>query len=350
MAYYMGAAAAYLEEEGEKNYKRVTDITDFNLRTWTRLDRATFYFVLEQLADDLSRQNERNFAVPNDTQLLVGLSFLASGSFQWTMGGLFGVSQTTASDIIRRVVVALNRIAGDHIMFPSTVAELNATKQDFYRRGGIRNVVGVIDCTHIQFQPLKAEEAQYVDRKGLHSINVQLVCNEKLEISDVVARWPGSVHDSFIWNNCGLRETMIETDGWLLGDSGYPLEPWLLTKYRTPATEPQRRFNAAIGTVRSLIENVNGILKSRWRVLAKSGGEMLYRVDRVCDITVACCVLHNICVRRNVLAEDLEMIPAADLDYPRDVAADAVHENARGALRARAVATRDRLVEDDFNQ
>jgi nuclease HARBI1 len=350
MAYYMGAVAALDEEEGEKKYRRVTDITDFDLRTWTRLDRATFYYVLGLLVDDLSRQNERNYAVPADTQLLVGLSCLASGSFQWTMGGLYGVSQTTTSDIIRRVVVALNRIAVDHIKFPSTVAELNATKQDFYRRGGIRNVVGIIDCTHVQFQPLKAEEAQYVDRKGLHTINVQLVCNERLEITDVVARWPGSVHDSFIWSNCGLRESMIEIDGWLLGDSGYPLEPWLLTKYRNPVTDPQRQFNTAIGRVRSLIENVNGILKSRWRVLAKSGGEMLYRADKVCDITVACCVLHNICVRRNVVVEDLEMIPAADLNYPRDVAADAAHVNARAALRARAVAIRDRLVEDDFTQ
>lgn len=135
------------------------------------------------------------------------------------------------------------------------------------------------------------------------------------------------------------------------GDTGYPLEPWLLTKYRNPATDSQRRFNDAVGSVRSLIENVNGILKSRWRVLAKSGGQMLYSVGRVCDITMACCVLHNICVGRNVAAGDLEMIPAVEFNYPQ-VAADAAAGlgNARGALRAQAVAIRDRLVENDFAQ
>lgn len=75
---------------------------------------------------------------------------------------------------------------------------------------------------------------------------------------------------------------------------------------------------------------------------------MLYRVDRVCDITVACCVLHNICVKRNVPEGDLEMIPAVDLNYPRIDAAAAAHGNARGALRAQGMALRDQLVQDDF--
>jgi nuclease HARBI1 len=214
MAFYLAAAAAHVVNIDE-NYKRVTDFNDFDLRTWTRLDRGTFYYVLGLVEEDLVRQNDS--AVPTDTQLLVALSFLATGSFQWTVGGLYGVSQSACSDIIHRVVGGLNRIAIDHIKFPSTAAELNATKLDFYRASGIRNLVGIIDCTHIEFQPLQAEEAEYVDRKGLHSINVQLVCNRKLVITDVVARWPGSVHDSFIWNNCGLREIMVETDGWLLG-------------------------------------------------------------------------------------------------------------------------------------
>jgi hypothetical protein len=216
MAFYLAAVAADHEGNIVENYKRVTDLNDFDLRTWTRLDRNTFYYVLGLLEEDLTRQNVTS-CVPSDTQLLVGLSFLASGSFQWTVGGLYGVSQTACSDIIRRVVVGLNRIALDHIRFPSTAAELIATKLDFYRASGIRNVVGIIDCTHVEFQPLQAEEAEFVDRKGRHSINVQLVCNQKLEITDVVARWPGSVHDSFIWNSCGLRDIMVETDGWLLG-------------------------------------------------------------------------------------------------------------------------------------
>lgn len=43
------------------------------------------------------------------------------------------------------------------------------------------------------------------NRKGYFSLNVQTVCNSNLEITNVVARWQGSVHDSTIFNNSRLR-------------------------------------------------------------------------------------------------------------------------------------------------
>ena len=43
------------------------------------------------------------------------------------------------------------------------------------------------------------------NRKGYFSINVQATCNHDLRLLDVVARWPGSTHDSTIFNNCRLR-------------------------------------------------------------------------------------------------------------------------------------------------
>ncbi|RZC42826.1 DDE Tnp 4 domain containing protein, partial [Asbolus verrucosus] len=44
--------------------------------------------------------------------------------------------------------------------------------------------------------------------------------------------YPGSNHDSFIWRNSAVREALAEgtfSEGWLIGDSGYPQEPWLMT-------------------------------------------------------------------------------------------------------------------------
>lgn len=42
---------------------------------------------------------------------------------------------------------------------------------------------------------------------------------------NIVAKWPGSTHDSFILENSALKD-MFERgaipEGWLLGDSGYP--------------------------------------------------------------------------------------------------------------------------------
>ena len=49
--------------------------------------------------------------------------------------------------------------------------------------------------------------------------------NARLVILDLVARWPGSVHDSTIFSNSLIhaRFENREIDGYLLGDGGYEL-------------------------------------------------------------------------------------------------------------------------------
>lgn len=65
------------------------------------------------------------------------------------------------------------------------------------------------------------------NRKSYMSINVQTICDANLLITDVVARWPGSTHDSTIYQNSSRYrkfEEGIYGVSYLLGDSGYPLK------------------------------------------------------------------------------------------------------------------------------
>lgn len=82
---------------------------------------------------------------------------------------------------------------------------------------------------------------------GEIGINVQLVVDAGYKVLDVVARWPGSVHDSRILSKSGLlrRFTAGTFSGLLVGDSGDPCWPWLMTPYRSPESEAQERFNRA---------------------------------------------------------------------------------------------------------
>jgi hypothetical protein len=54
--------------------------------------------------------------------------------------------------------------------------------------------------------------------------------------TNIVVKWPGSTHDSFILNNSGIPDAMTGINGWLLGDSGYPLKKWLMTPLITQPT------------------------------------------------------------------------------------------------------------------
>ena len=83
----------------------------------------------------------------------------------------------------------------------------------------------------------------------------------------------------------------------LLGDSGYALKRWLITPVSRPTTRGENKVNRAHKKTRSLIERLFGILKRRWRILDHTGGTLCYSPSKVAKITIACCVLHNICRR-----------------------------------------------------
>lgn len=85
----------------------------------------------------------------------------------------------------------------------------------------------------------------YRNRKGYFSINTQVVINAKLEIIDIVAHWPGS-HDSTIFDHSRIK-TLLEMgrfgDSVLLGDSGYPTLPYLMTPLLNLTTAAEHLYN-----------------------------------------------------------------------------------------------------------
>lgn len=87
--------------------------------------------------------------------------------------------------------------------------------------------------------------------------------------------------------------------------------PWLMTPLRNPVPGPEERFNTALTSVRSLIERCNGLLKNRWRCLLKHRF-LHYSPEKAANITKACCVLHNMCIARNI--PDLEQHEEVDYD------------------------------------
>ena len=132
-------------------------------------------------------------------------------------------------------------------------------------KSGIPGIVGCIDGTHVRIQAPSEHEYLYVNRKGYHSINVQIVCNSDMGIVDLVARWPGSTHDARI-----LRESALQREfeagrinGLLLGDSGYPLKRWLMTPVIAEITAQERRYNEKHTQTRNIVERCIGVLKRR---------------------------------------------------------------------------------------
>lgn len=190
-------------------------------------------------------------------QLLCALRFYATGNHLLAVADTGGYSVATCSRIVKRVTEAIISLRDDFIQFPDIEAEQSKVKADFYRIARFPNVLGCIDCTHVKIQSpgtnfmhalvcrcyfkniptflsilwyviLGGDDAElFRNRKSYMSINVQTISSADLLVRDVVARWPGSSHDSTIYQS-SRRYAKFErgdyTGAYLLGDSGYPLK------------------------------------------------------------------------------------------------------------------------------
>ncbi|CAN8020719.1 unnamed protein product, partial [Ixodes persulcatus] len=112
---------------------------------------------------------------------------------------------------------------------------------------------------------------------------------------------PGSTHDSYMWRRSQMRPPFKSSQdshiSFNAGDSGYPLEPWLMTPVpgRPALGTPAGQYNQSHASMRAVVERCIGLLKSRFRCLHRH--RTLYHHPKIAGtIVAACAVLHNVCL------------------------------------------------------
>uniref|UniRef100_A0A3Q3EBC4 DDE Tnp4 domain-containing protein n=1 Tax=Labrus bergylta TaxID=56723 RepID=A0A3Q3EBC4_9LABR len=121
------------------------------------------------------------------------------------------------------LATAIISLSPSHIQFPYSIAKQAEIKQGFHAIAAFPNKIGAIDCTHIAIKGPSNKEFNYVNRKGFHSINVQIICDATLLLLNVVN------------SSVGVRHQ----------ETGYPLKPWLMTPLANPRTHQEQNYNRA---------------------------------------------------------------------------------------------------------
>jgi hypothetical protein len=275
-----------------------------------RMTKGAVMTLSEMLAPHIRWQNTKyRLAIPVIVRICCTLFKLAQGASLTICSELFAVGTSIVSTILYDTVRALNVVLRDEIAWP-TGQQLVQIQVEFRELCSLPAVVGAIDCTHIHIaKPAIGPEDYFYFKSGGYSLNCQAVVDNRKRFIDLYLGMPGSTNDARVLRcstlyRLGMQENLFDVrasmDGflpYLLGDSGYPLLPWLMTPHcnlRNP-TVLESLYNRKLCRGRVVVENAFGILKQTWReLLQKTELEVTY----LPNVITACALLHNFLLRQ----------------------------------------------------
>nr|XP_022331898.1 putative nuclease HARBI1 [Crassostrea virginica] len=139
----------------------------------------------------------RSYSLSSISQVEMALRYYVTGDNMKTIGDTLGFHKSSVSRSIRDVSQALVDISPNFIKWPSRDQKVDI-KRGFYTIEGFPAVIGAVDCTHVRIIAPSEYESTYVNGKGFHSIITQAICDYEGRFLNIVAKCPGSNHDSFI--------------------------------------------------------------------------------------------------------------------------------------------------------
>ncbi|RZS04600.1 hypothetical protein BHM03_00034957 [Ensete ventricosum] len=278
-----------------------------------KISRKTFNYICSLVRDDLMARTS-NFAFTDgktlslEDQVAIGLRRLSSGESLLNIGVSFGMNHSTVSQVTWRFVEAMEERGIHHLKWP-TSPEMEDIKSKFEEIQGLPNCCGAIDTTHIMMclPSVDATNKVWVDYEKKHSMVLQAVVDPDLRFRDIITGWPGSMNEVPVLQSSGFFKMCekgtrlngekvelpekLEVREYIIGDSGFPLLPWLLTPYQgKDLSDAKIEFNKRLSGTRMVAQRALARLKGRKLNDACSGVEL---ANKVVDYTSVLCDLEE---------------------------------------------------------
>ncbi|CAG8641187.1 8878_t:CDS:2 [Paraglomus occultum] len=280
------------------------DNQKYDFKTQFRIKRSTFDRLIETLSSHNNYQpSAYHRQTPLEFQIAVVLNRLANPMGYRQLETFLGVSQGSIFNFTRRFLNAVLDTLKPIITWP-TGDKLDAVIEGFAPaefRKRLPNVIGAVDGSHIPIKrPRTVYHNRYINRKNFHSIVLMAIVDNTERFTYIYSGQPGSMHDarvlkqSSFWRGVSHNPgRYFPNDTHILGDSTFPLMPWLLTPYKETAggrlTQAQKIYNKSLLSARMTVERAFGKLKSRWRILKQAMD--VDNLETAVDIIDVCCTI-----------------------------------------------------------
>ncbi|CAH3966476.1 unnamed protein product [Pieris brassicae] len=274
------------------------NMPDDTFRQYYRFTKQNMLKIVDLLRNDLE-VDLRGGGVPVELQVMAVIRYWARHGIQENCADVHGISQQTLSRLAQKVSIALCCKSSQYIKMPENSTEESTIMHQFEEISGMKNITGVLDCTHIKIQKISDNNGQsFINSQGQYSINTQVICDATLRIRDIVCRWRGSTDDARIYNESSIKRRFEENDffGKLMGDCAYPCSFHLLTPVLRPITEAEERYNQSFFETHNVVQQCMNVWKERFRILQDV---IRGSLNTAKTTVVACAVLHNIAMQLN---------------------------------------------------
>ncbi|XP_042479429.1 protein ANTAGONIST OF LIKE HETEROCHROMATIN PROTEIN 1 [Macadamia integrifolia] len=302
-----------------------------------RVSRKTFDYICSLVHQDLVSRppsgliNIEGRLLSVEKQVGIALRRLASGESQVSVGGAFGVGQSTVSQVTWRFIEAMEERAKHHLKWPNP-DRIEEIKSKFESAFGLPNCCGAIDATHIVMTlPAVETSSDWSDRANNYSMFLQGIVDDEMRFLDIVTGWPGGMTFSRLLKCSGffklcesqqrlnghvkMLSNGVEIREFIVGGAAYPLLSWLITPYGSDdLTSSMVEFNEKHKEAMLFAAKAFSQLKGAWRILHK----IMWRPDKckLPSIILVCCLLHNIIIDRgDKLQSDVPLLAHHDFGY-----------------------------------
>lgn len=191
---------------------------------------------------------------------------------------------------------------------PTTKNEWMETAKQFENKWQFNNCIGAMDGKHVLINKPPETGSLYYNYKGTFSVVLFAVVTSNYEFMYVHTGINGSVSDGGVLKHTEfykkltsgelmlpqptlLPNTNISAPHVFLGDSAFAINKNILKPFpQKNLTHAKRIFNYRLSRARRVVENVFGILSSRFRIFKKP---ILVDIKNIDILVLACCSLHN---------------------------------------------------------